>query len=141
MSVEENKAIAHRFYEEFVKAGNPDVADEIIAPECPFHFGGNFMGTGPEAFKQTLRMMRGAFPDLHLTIEEAVGEGEVVAERLTGRGTHQGEFMGIAATGKRVEFDAFGIVHVAEGKVVESRGMPNLLGLLQQIGAVPPLGQ
>ncbi len=141
MSVEENKAIMHRFYEEFINPGNPDVADEIIAPECPFHFGGSFMGTGPQAFKQTLQMMRSAFPDLHLTIEEMVGEGDAVAERLTGRGTHQGEFMGIAGTGNRVEFEAIAIFHVAEGKIVEGRGMPDMLGLMQQIGAVPPIGQ
>jgi steroid delta-isomerase-like uncharacterized protein len=141
MSVEENKALVRRFYDEFVNPGNPEVADEIIAPECLFYFGGNFMGTGPEAVKRTLQMMRGAFPDLHLTIEELAAEGDTVAERLTGRGTHQGEFMGIAPTGKRVEFEALALFHVAEGKIVENRGMPDMLGLLQQIGAVPPLGQ
>ena len=59
---EENKAVMHRFYEEWVHRGNQDVLDEIIAPDCPLHFGGMFMGTGPEAFKQTRAMMYSAFP-------------------------------------------------------------------------------
>ena len=116
---------------------NLDVADEIIAPDCPLYFGSMFMGTGPEAFKQTRTMMYAGFPDLHWTIEEMVAEGEKVAERLTARGTHEGEFMGVAPTGQRVEFQGQAIFHISEGKVLECRGMPDMLGLMQQIGAVP----
>ena len=134
---EENKAVMHRFYEEWVHSGNEDALEEIVAPDCPLYFGGMFMGTGPEAFKQTRTMMYSGFPDLHWTIEEMVAEGEKVAERLTARGTHEGEFMGVAPTGKRVEFQGQAIFHISEGKVLESRGMPDMLGLMQQIGAVP----
>jgi predicted ester cyclase len=134
---EENKAVLHRFYDEFVNPGNLGVADEIIAPDCPLYFGSMFMGSGPEAFKQTRTMMYTGFPDLHWTIEEIIAEGETVAERLSARGTHEGEFMGVPPTGKWVEFQAMAIFHISEGKVLESRGMPDMLGLLQQIGAVP----
>ena len=78
---EENKVVLRRFYDEFFNGGNLDVADEIIAPDCPLYFGSMFMGTGPEAFKQTRAMMSAGFPDLHLTIEEMVAEGERVAGR------------------------------------------------------------
>jgi predicted ester cyclase len=98
---DENKAVLRRFYDEFFNGGNLDVADEIIAPDCPLYFGSMFMGNGPEAFKQTRTMMYGGFPDLHLTIEEMVAEGEKVAERLSARGTHEGEFMDVAPTGQR----------------------------------------
>jgi steroid delta-isomerase-like uncharacterized protein len=134
---EENKAVLRRFYDEFINPGNLDVADEIIAPDCPLHFGSMFMGTGPEAFKQTRTMMYAGFPDLHWTIEEMVAEGEKVAERLTARGTHEGEFMGVPPSGKRVEFPGQAIFHISEGKILEVRGMPDMLGLMQQIGAVP----
>jgi steroid delta-isomerase-like uncharacterized protein len=134
---EENKAVLHRFYDEFFNTGNLDVAEEIIAPDCPLYFGSMFMGTGPEAFKQVRAMMHGGFPDLHLTIEEMVAEGEKVAERLLARGTHEGEFMGVSPTEKRIEWQGQAFFHFSEGKVVECRGMPDMLGLLQQIGAVP----
>ena len=72
-----------------------------------------------------------------MTIEEMVAEGEKVAERHSARGTHEGEFMGVAPTGKQVEFQGQAIFHISEGKVLERRGMPDMLGLMQQIGAVP----
>jgi predicted ester cyclase len=134
---EENKAVLRRFYDEFFNGGNLDIADEIIAPDCPLYFGNMFMGTGPEAFKQTRAMMYAGFPDLHLTIEEMVAEGEKVAERLSARGTHEGEFMDVSPTGKRAEWQGQAIFHISEGKVLECRGMPDMLGLMQQIGAVP----
>jgi predicted ester cyclase len=124
-----------------VHLGNLDVVDEIIAPDCPLYFGGMFMGTGPEAFKQTRTMMFSGFPDFRWTIEEIIAEGETVAERLTGRGTHQGEFMNVSPTGSRVELSAVAMAHIREGQIVEMRGMVNMLGLLQQIGAVPAPGR
>jgi steroid delta-isomerase-like uncharacterized protein len=130
-----------RLYEEYLNPGNLAVADEIIAPDCPLYFGSRFMGTGPEASKQARAMMWGGFPDLQLTIEETIAEGETVAERLTGRGTHQGEFMGVPPTGEQVEFAGMGLFHIREGKIAEFRAMPDVLGLLQQIGAVPAPGQ
>ena len=140
MSTEENKALMHRFYEEWVNTGNLDVVDEIIAPDCPLYFGGMFMGTGPEAFKQTRTMMFSGFPDFRWTIGEIIAEGETVAERLPRRGTHQGEFMNVSPTGSRVEIPAVAMAHIRGGKIAEMRGMPDMLGLLQQIGAVPAPG-
>lgn len=138
---EESKALMRRFTNEFDNPGKLEVAHEILASECPLYFASTLMGTGPEAFKQARTMMYSAFPDLLLTIEEMIAEGDALAQRYTGRGTHEGEFMGIAPTGKWVEFGGISAVRIREGKIVEYRGMPDMLGLLQQIGAVPALGQ
>jgi ketosteroid isomerase-like protein len=118
----------HRFYEEWVHPGNLDVVDEIIALDCPLYFGGMFMGTGPEAFKEVRARLYSGFPDFRWTVDEVIAEGETVAERLTGRGTHQGEFMGVPATGTQVEIPAVAMMHIREGKIAEMRSMPDTLG-------------
>ena len=89
MSVEENKAIVRRFYDEFVNGNNTAVAEELITAECPLYMGSNLMGTGPEGYRRTLAMLRSDFPDLHSTIEEVIAEGDKIAERVTTSGTHQ----------------------------------------------------
>ncbi len=141
MSAEENKALMRRVYDEFMNAGNLDVADELVATDCKLYFGSAFIETGPEAFKQARAMLYAGFPDIRFTIEEMVAEEDKVADLLTGRGTHEGEFMGVAPTGKRVEFEGMALVRIREGKIVENRGMPDMLGLLQQLGAIPAPGQ
>ncbi len=141
MVEEENKAVVRRYYEEFVNLGNLAVADEIIASECPLYVGSALVGTGPEAFKQFRARMYTGFPDLRFTIEDLVDQGEKVADRVSVRGTHQGEFMGMPPTGKRVESSAISLARIREGKIVERRGMPDMLGLMRQIGAVPKLGK
>jgi len=108
-----------------------------VTPDCRLYFGSTLVGTGPEAFKQARAMLYAGFPGLHFTIEDMIIEGEKVADLLTGRGTHEGEFMGVAPTGKRVEFQGMAILRIAQGKIVENRGMPDMLGLMQQIGAFP----
>jgi predicted ester cyclase len=134
---ENNKVVLQHLYDEFMNAGKLEVADEVVAPDCPLYFGSTFVGTGPEAFKQARAMLYAAFPDLHFTIEEMIAEGEKVADLLTGRGRHKGEFMSVAPTGKRVEFQGMAIVRIFEGKIVENRGMPDMVGLLQQIDVFP----
>jgi len=141
MSVEENKALVRRFYDEFVNGNNPAVAEELIATECSLYMGGNLMGTGPEGYRRTLAMLRSGFPDLHTTIEDVIAEGDKVAERVTTSGTHRGEFMGVAPTGKRISMVGISIFKISEGKVAENRAVPDMLGLMQQIGAVTEPGE
>jgi predicted ester cyclase len=138
---EENKAVVRRFYEEWVHLGNLAVVDEIIAPKCPLCVGSTLMGTGPGAFKQFRARMYSGFPDLRFTIEDLVAQGDKVADRVSVRGMHQREFMEILPTGKRVEFSAINLAQIRKGKIVESRGMPDMLGLMRQIGAIPKLGE
>src|SRR5688572_19856225 len=99
MSVEANKAVLRRLLEEATNQGNLDLYDELCDPNYVYHDA--FMPMqGIAALKQSTAMFRAAFPDLHVTIEALIGEGETVVMRWTLRGTHQGELMGIAPTNK-----------------------------------------
>ena len=136
MSVEENKALVRRFVEEFWNAGNVGAADELIAGDAII----TLPGVGQanlETFKQFARTMRGAFPDWRSTVEEMVGEENTVAERWTGRGTHQGAFQGTAPTGRQVVVPGVVFYRIAAGKIVEFRGQFDGVALMQQIGAIP----
>jgi steroid delta-isomerase-like uncharacterized protein len=116
MSVEENKAFVQRYVEEPWNKGNVDALDELCAPN--FHLEG--FG-GVEEFKATIQTFRKSFPDLHFTVEEIIAEGDKVAYRWTARGTHQGEYQGIAPTGKTVTSTGITIIRIVDGKVVEDR--------------------
>jgi predicted ester cyclase len=82
-------------------------------------------------------MMRGGFPDIQWTLDEMVAEADTVAVRFTMRGTHQGAFFGVPPTGKGVAVQSMAFYRLAGGKLIEEHGQPDMLGLLQQIGAVP----
>lgn len=140
MSTEENKAMVRRIFEEVIVKGNLSAVDEIMASNYVYHFPGQDV-KGPEGFKEFVKMMRTAFPDLSMTIEDQIAEGDKVATRETMRGTHKGDFMGIAATGKQVTWKGMVIVHFQDGKEVEAWGSPDNLGLFQQLGVIPPIGQ
>lgn len=135
---EENKALVRRWFEDLFNEGNPDVADEIIAPDHLDHDPAlPDLPIGPEGQKQLVNLYRSAFPDARITIEEQVAEGDTVVTRWSGRGTHQGELMGVAPTGKQVTITGIVINHISEGKIVESWTNYDALGMLQQIGAIP----
>ena len=136
MSTEENKALVRRFWEE-VNKRNVGVVDELLDASFVFHRPAGQEVRGPEGVKQELSMLLTAFPDLHWTIEDMVAEGDKVAARTTITGTHQGEFMGIAATGKRVTWTEIYIPRIVGGKYVEAWEEFDQLGLMQQIGAIP----
>jgi predicted ester cyclase len=96
---------------------------------------------GPDGFKQMVNMFRTAFPDIHSTIEDIVAEGDKVATRAILRGTHQGEFMGITPTGKKINVAVSGLIRFAGGKEVEAWGVMDTLAFYQQLGITPPVGQ
>jgi steroid delta-isomerase-like uncharacterized protein len=116
MSTEDNKKVARRMTEEPWNHGNLDALDEVCAPSYRLHGLG-----GVAELKQAIAAYRRAFPDLQMTIEELIAEGDAVASRWTIRGTHQGEFEGIAPTGKVVTGSGITIFHFADGKIVEDR--------------------
>ncbi|MFQ5880662.1 MAG: ester cyclase [Dehalococcoidia bacterium] len=140
MSAEENKAIMHRIYEEVINTGNLALADQFIAADVVEHEALPVVASGLEGFKQFFTMFRTAFPDLRFIVEDMIAEGDKVATRLTIRGSHKGEFMGMAPTGKQVTMTAIDIIRFAGGKAVEHWGNTDELGLMQQLGAVPPMG-
>lgn len=140
MSVEANKTVYRRFVEEVINGGNLDVIEEIFAPDYVDHSLPPGAPPGLAAVRMVPGLFRGGFPDVHFTIEQMVGEGDWVATRVTGHGTHQGPFMGIEATGNQATWSSVGFFRVENGKIVEHHGVPDLLGLMRQLGAGPGAG-
>jgi predicted ester cyclase len=142
MSTEDNKALMRRFYEEVFNKKNLAAIDDFIDPNIVDHAAIPGMAGGLEGTKQAIGMYLMAFPDLQLTVEDQIAEGDKVVSRLSGRGTHQGVFMGIPPTGKHVTVTLIEINRIAGGKgVVEHWLEMDMLGMLQQLGVVPMPGQ
>ena len=142
MAAEENKAILQRFNElagEVFRTGNVDALDEGPRPRARL----SPAGAPPDlqSFKRFLAMFRLACPDMRYTVEDMIAEGDKVVDRLTWQATHQGPFMGIPPTGNRLRVTEIHINRIAEGRIVERWAQPDLLGLMQQLGAVPAPGQ
>jgi len=138
---EENKAIARRFLEEGFNTGDPTVADEIIDPNFSYHDPGTPpLPSGPEGFNQLLSMYHEAFPDIHVTIEDLIAEGDKVVVRWTGGGTNTGEMMGMPPTGKAFKVTGVNTFRISGGKVVDTWVSFDTLGMMQQLGIVPTPG-
>lgn len=141
MSVEENKAIVHRFMEEVVREGNLVSANEIFTAGFVGHYGlPESPQRGPEAMIQRIIMLRTAFPDIQYTVEDEIVEGDKVVHRLLGRGTQQGEFLGIPPTGKQATWTGIAIYRIAGGKIAERWVTKDDFGTIQQLGAILSLG-
>jgi len=136
MSTEENKATFRRYIEGCNK-GNSAVLDEYLADTCIAHLGNNDLH-GIEAVRQQFVMVRTAFPDLHMTIEDMLAEGDQVAGRLKYTATHKGVAFDIPPTGKQVTNRGLFIYRISEGKYVEYWEQWDLVSLYQQIITVPP---
>jgi hypothetical protein len=107
-------------------------ADAVVRTPLPID------ATGAAALKQVWSMLLRIYPDIHLTLEDVIGEGDKVVGRTTVRGTHQGEFMGIAATGNSVTYNEMFIFRFANGRVVETWGVVDVYAQMKQIGVIPP---
>ncbi len=138
MSVEQNKDLARRWLEGVWGKGNAALVDELAGTDFVWHWAPPGLASDREGYKQFLRMDFEAFADVSCTIEDVVAEGDKVAGRWTWRGTHKGEFMGVAPTGTRVTLTGIGINRIVDGKIVEEWCEMDMLGLMQQLGAVPP---
>jgi steroid delta-isomerase-like uncharacterized protein len=134
MSTEEHKALVRRFVDEFWNGGNFAVADELMVADAVIHEPA--VGT-PAGLKAFAREFRIAFPDWHSTVEEMIAEGDCVAERWTGKGTHLGELQGIQPTGKLVTVPGVVFYRIGGGKIVEFRGQFDSMSLMQQLGIFP----
>jgi serine phosphatase RsbU (regulator of sigma subunit) len=130
---EENKAIFRRYLEEAWNQGNLDVVDEIFDRYISHQPDGSVLERGPEDVKRFVGEFRSAFPDLRLSYEEQIAKGHKVVSRGTIRGTHQGEFRGMAPTGEEVDIPGMAIFRFSEeGKVVESWDSYDQLSLMRQ---------
>ena len=139
MSTEDNKLLVRRQFEEIWNGGNWATADELYAPEYVNHDPYNpGQGTGPDGFKQRVGGYRTVLHDFDLRIERQIAEGDWVETHWSLRGIHGGELEGTAPTGKSVYVDGQLLSHIVDGKFVEEWVHWDTLGLLRQIGAVPP---
>jgi len=136
---QENKDIFRRYLEEIWNSGNLTVVDEILTPDFVQHAPGRDV-KGLEAFKQYAMAFRTVFPDIHFTIEDQFAEGEKVVTHWTATGTHKGDFMGIAATGRQITLSGVTITRFAGVKMAENWLYWDRLGLLQQLGIAPKPG-
>ncbi len=137
MGVEENKATVQMFYDEVLNRGNLDVIDKMTAENYVDHTAPPGMPPGREGEKQWFTMLRAAFPDGQTTIDDIIAEGDKVAVRATMTGTHQGDFMGIPATGKQVTISGIDVTRFHEGQSVEHWGQWDMAALMQQLGVAP----
>ena len=137
-----NRAIGRRVLLELWGEGKLAVADELYAPGYVDHVGRGpepARVSGPEGIKQAVTMFRTAFPDLTYTVEEEMAERDLVMTRFSARGTNRGPFLGAPPTGRVVTYTGFDLNRIESGKIVESWVNYDALGLLQQLGLIPPV--
>jgi steroid delta-isomerase-like uncharacterized protein len=137
MFVQENKALVRRYYQEVFNEHNLASFDQLAAPDAIDHSLPPGLPQGIEGTRQILGMYLTAFPDVQVTVGDLIAEGDRVVARLVYTGTHQGDFLGIPPTGRRITVTATDIIRIADGKMVEHWGNSDQLGLLQQLGAIP----
>jgi steroid delta-isomerase-like uncharacterized protein len=136
---ERNKAVVRRFFDEVVNGGDLDGADEPVTGGYVEHqrLPGAEGRQGIAVAKAFLAMMRGAFPDYRFEVEDVIAEGDRVVARVTVSGTHRGELMGLAPTGKRVRTSGIEVFRLEDGKLAEHWATFDALGMLRQLGMVP----
>jgi len=131
----ENKSVVLRSEQELWSNGNLAAADELYAPDYVCHFLIGPEWRGIEGIKNEVKQHRASFPDWDEHVEDIVAEGDRVVVRFTSTGTQRGEFAGIAPSGKRVKIQEIAIFRLANGKIVEQWGMPDLHGLMEQLNS------
>jgi predicted ester cyclase len=138
VGIEENKVLVTRFVEDVFNGGNTRLLAEMVSPEHVSHLP-NGDHYGPEGVRIDIASFRAAFPDLRLMILDMVAEYDRVVFRFVADGTHEGPFMGVAPTGKRVKVDGIVIDHVRDGKTFERWVQYDGLGLMRQLGVITNL--
>jgi steroid delta-isomerase-like uncharacterized protein len=137
MATRENEAISRQFLQTVWTDGNLDAIPDLVADDAVFHDrdASDYRGIGElRAFVKTYR---DAFPDVRYTVDEQITGGDTVVTHWTARGTHRGELMDLAPTGREVEVHGISIDRFADGRITESTAHWDALGMLQQLGAVP----
>ena len=134
-----NKAIFRRFHDAFANSGDTEfiakLVDEIVEPDVRNHT--PVEATGARVLKELFARLHRAFPDLRVTVEDLIEEGDKVAGRNTLTGTHRGEYMGLPATGKSVTYSEIIIFRFVEGRIAETWGVVDVFSQMKQLGAIP----
>ncbi len=135
-----NKAAFERFHEA-ANSGDMEflakTIDDFVAPDAAIRTPLPIDATGPELLKQVWAMLFRVYPDIHLTVDDVIAEGDKVVARNTVTGTHRGEFMGVAPTGNSVTYNEIFIFRFADGRVVETWGVVDVYAQMKQIGVIP----
>lgn len=138
MSLDSNKMLARRIWDDVFNNRNLGVADELVAPDAVDHeVGPGASSRGPESLKAGVTWLAAAFPDVHMAIDDMLAEGDKVVVQTTLSGTHQGAFMSIPPTGRRVAQRQVHFLRIKDGKVVEHWEVRDDLALLKQLDAAP----
>src|SRR3954462_14191283 len=134
---DQNKALVRQFYDEIFNAGKIEQIDKYIAADAIDHEvapGKTDPQPCQDSLKGYLSVFRKAFPDLKVTVQDVIAEGDKVVARCTMTGTHKGEFMGVPATGKTFSIPFIDIIRFKDGKCVEHWGISDDAGMMQQLG-------
>ena len=134
MTGEQNKSVVRRVIEQAFNRGKVESLEELFTPNYREHQFG--MPPNIEGLKASVRALRAAFPDLKLTIEEMSAESEKVWVRMTARGTHGGEFMGVPPTGRKIQISVFDMCRLEDGRITDHWGVPDRFAIMHQIGAL-----
>ena len=138
MSTDQNKAIARRIVDEGWTKHDPTILDQLFSNDAILHDPQNpTIAKGPQGAKSTLATNLRAFPDLKISIEREIADGDYVVQHLIATGTNTGEFNGMPATGKKTNVTGVMTSKFKDGKVIEAWSLFDSLGLLQQLGVVP----
>lgn len=140
-ALERIKEVARRFVEEVVNTGNVALLPELVSEECVETDGKIRIVSGVAGMAEHIRAVRAIYPDLHVTVERQVAEGEWVATVITARGTHAAEWLGMAPTHKALVFTGVNVDRVVDGKMVEHGGAANMLEPFLTAGALEPVGE
>lgn len=136
--MQDNAAIVRRFVDEVITQGRIDATDQFVWEDVVEQVPFPGQGPGIEGLKDVIRSMRFGFPDIVFATKEQIAEGDKVASRFEWTGTHQGEFLGVAATGRKVAVWGIVIDRLVEGRIKDTRIIMDTLGLMMQLGVIPP---
>jgi steroid delta-isomerase-like uncharacterized protein len=136
MHAEANKQVVRRFVDEYQTAANEQSFAELLHPEVVDRSRPPGIAEGAEGVRQQFEAFRAAFPDFHAVIHDQIAEDDKVVTRKVFHGTHHGELMGIAPTGREVQIEVIDIVRIEDGQIVEHWNVVDRLGLLAQLGAL-----
>lgn len=137
MTANDNKSVIRTFIEDVINQGRLERTDDIVIEDFVELDPLPGQAQGREGLKEAIRQMRSAFPDIRWTVDEMLAEGDKVFTRFTWSGTHEGAFLGVPATGRRITVKGMVIDRLVTGKMADSRILMDTLGLLQQLGALP----
>lgn len=138
MSIAKNKAIVRRYFDECLNQGKMEVIDRLISLTYVSHYPAGYdLGGGPEDVKQIVTSVRRGFPDVRFTVEDFISQGQKVVARWTFAGTHDGNFMGVAATGREVAVAGIAVYRIENEKIEEVWLSWDVFGLLKQLGVLP----